>query len=173
LPAGCQPRDVAGLVTRFVDAFNEGDTKQVLQYFAEGGDAQTNFQWYAVNGRARNGKRPHFVARSRGQLEMYVSGRHRVGQRLHLLVIDVGPSGISSSSGATTFALWARGGALVAERSALLEGKAEINCLSQTIYVWTMGVTDRPVSSTVASICPLPKGWSGNAQTVVACSRRA
>jgi hypothetical protein len=173
LPAGCQPRDVAGLVTRFVDAFNEGDTKQVLNYFAESGDAQTNFQWFAVNGRARNGKRPHFVARSRGQLEMYVSGRHRAGQRLHLLVIGVGPSGISSSSAATTFALWAGGGTLVDERSALFEGKAEINCLNQTIYVWTMGVTDRSVSSTVASICPLPNDWFGNRPTVVACSSRA
>ncbi|MGH7717456.1 MAG: hypothetical protein ACREON_01245 [Gemmatimonadaceae bacterium] len=173
LPAGCQLTDVAGLITNFTDAFNAGDSARLPAFFASDGDQPPAFQWYAVTGAPKHGARPHFVARERNQLLHYLDGRHRRGERLKPLVFDVGRSSSLPRSVGVVFALLRHADDLAGSGEMML-GKGEVDCQSQTIYVWAMGaVVGHRRTTLPGEICPLPGDWSVRNPGVVACGRVA
>ncbi len=95
-PSGCAPRDVAGLVLRFLDAHNAGATDEADRFFApatnddlveDARDGELGFQWYSVSGSV--GQRINAEARNRATLATYFSERHAQGERLDLIAISL------------------------------------------------------------------------------------
>src|SRR5215203_4902698 len=97
LPDGCHPRQVAGLVISFVNAFNSGDQASLSRiFFLSEGPSPPDFaersydpwSWYTVSevdtkGRIKSG----FVTYDQGELLRYFAKRHRQGEQLRLLKI--------------------------------------------------------------------------------------
>ena len=164
LPAGCSPREVAQLIMRFFDAFNNGDQEVLGSFFFKSG-----FEWYSVTEGNPKERGRHFVAYTPDDLLVYFVERHKQNERLRLLMVDVaGPSwhgGVDISYVLNREAddLWPGLGG--PERIA--EGKGAINCQDQQIFVWSMAMN---MGNFAARLCPEPPTGS-KSDTVVACAR--
>ena len=104
LPDGCHPRQVAGLVISFVNAFNSGDQASLSRiFFLSEGPSPPDFadrsydpwSWYTVSevdteGRIESG----FVTYDQGELLRYFAKRHRKGEQLRLLKISLTHTGL-------------------------------------------------------------------------------
>jgi hypothetical protein len=89
LPDGCHPRQIAGLVIDFIDAFNSGDQERLARlFFVSEGPSPPDFSeegyypwsWYSVSevgagGRIQDG----FVTYDQRELLRYFAQRHRKG----------------------------------------------------------------------------------------------
>jgi len=145
----CSPRDVAEVPLRFEAALEAGDRKGLDRLFARDGGAPPSFQWFSIDST---------TIRSRSRLVPYLLQLHARGERIRFVGIDVGNSWVPPSVGFGV-ALLRLGGA-----SEQLHGKAEIDCLTRRIYVWSVGAG--------AATSPCPGTPQANAlRTVVACSR--
>ena len=174
LPSGCGPREVAQLIMRFFDAFNNGDQEQLDRFFG----FESGFQWYSVTeGDPSKGGR-HFVAYNPEDLLAYFAERHQQHERLRLITVDVaGPSwhgGVDIAYFLTRRADDLEPGLEGSER--IVHGKGAINCEKQQIFVWSMGmpmVDEKQPSGPLwreIGLCPDPP--AGTPPTaVVACAR--
>lgn len=154
LPAGCDPREAAGIVTGFVAAFNRGDQGALARFFSseaagEGAAPKLGqFGWHGVTGRPE-GSDPGFVAFSREALLPLLAARHARHERLRLLQLEVAGS-------------WHGGVDMVfdVERRAddvpthVAGGKGALDCEGRTVMVWSLG--DREVLTDFVSPPPTP-----------------
>jgi hypothetical protein len=138
LALNCSPRDVAEVVLRFERALDVGDGKALNRLFA----MEPRFRWYSTDGT---------TVRDRRRLVPFLLDARSRGARIRLAAVDVGNSWVPHAVGV---------GVTLDDA----HGKAEIDCRSRRIYVWSVG------SGTAASPCPQTP--QANAlRTVVACSR--
>ena len=157
-PDACRPRSVARLVLDFFGAFNRGDGSELARMLAP----EPTFQWYSAPG--PDGR---VVARYRRSTALaYLAQRHRHGERLDLVMIDVGYEK-ERYIGHVSYVITRQANDLVPiGEPGLVVGKGAIDCGSSTVAVWSMG----PVEQEVAWPCPVPGGWEvGNG--VVTCAR--
>jgi hypothetical protein len=109
LPEGCRPREVAGLVLDFFDAFNAGDQEQLSRLFfvAEGpsppdfsSEGYYPWSWYLVSEAGAGGHIERgFVTYDEGELLEYFARRHEHGERLGLLKVGVTGPGLLGEEG--------------------------------------------------------------------------
>ena len=147
-------------------AFNAGDLKQRDSFFAE----EPGFEWYSVTEQTKTGKR-HFVTYERDGLLPYFARRHREGDRLRLLMVDVAPSSLTVD---IAYELWrdADDLARLGIRNHLVHGKGAIRCTGRSkIFVWSMGMAKAPDPRDLPlGLCPRPSGWT-TAGPAIACTR--
>jgi hypothetical protein len=187
LPDGCRPRQIAGLVIDFMDAFNRGDQERLSRiFFISEGPSPPDFSeegyypwsWYSMSevgagGRIEDG----FVTYDQGELLRYFAERHSQGERLELIKVSSTQTGLLGEEGNV-------GIVYVLTRDAedlepglggparIAIGKGAINCESQRIFVWSMEmrVGDTRSEREAASwLCTDPPGWRPGA-AVVACA---
>lgn len=171
LPSRCSPRDVAGLITNFFDAFNRRDAGVVDRFIASDG----RFGWYSITeGNPDKGGR-HFFTEDVDRLRSYFQDRYRHGERLKLLLVDVGADtpkdvGIHFVIRRDADDLKPGWGA----RQRIAEGKGTIDCVTQTIRVWSAGMDParaREFPPYVSWSCPRPDGWRPAQGPILACTR--
>lgn len=157
-PAGCTREGAAHLIEGFFAAFNAGDQAQLGRFF--GG----RFHWYSVTeGDLEHGGR-HFVAYhprsglllgpfppgSRvtvGQHELllpYFAERHAHGERLQLRAVD-GHADTARGLFHFVYTITREADDLPSDLGGpdhRASGKGAIDCLDQTIMVWSMAMTD-------------------------------
>lgn len=162
-PAGCGPREAAGLLLELLGAANVGDQERLARFFGPG------FQWYTVTeGDPKNGGR-HVLASTRSDALTYLAERRRSGEEQRLMVVDVGPGGRGAGVG---FVLRRRAADLTPAGSEhVAHGKAEIDCALGTIDIWSM--SSLPASAEALNgtgQCPPPAGGR-SPSAVIACTR--
>jgi hypothetical protein len=172
----CQPREVAQLLVRFFDAFNENDQVQLARMFgpqAHRDLGSPGFRWYSVTeGDPSQGGR-HFVAFHSNDALAYFDERHQQSERLDLHALDLAPTGdigFVATRQANDLPPGPDGGEWP------LIGKGRIDCAAKTIDVWSMGMNMEPSGDTAAilrsRLCPEPP-LTAPSDAVVACSRAA
>jgi len=162
LPAGCGPREVAHLIARFFDAFNRGDQDALAAVvFRSPLPGVGPSQWYSV---AEAGA-PPFAAYDLDAFLAYAAERHRRHERLRLVAVSVSGPGWHGGAG-VVYALtrhaderprwpsWPGGGGGGREQTAV--GKGAIDCVNQSIRVWSMTVTGEPWRAGRPGPCPAP-----------------
>jgi hypothetical protein len=156
LPAGCRPRPLARRIAAFFDAFNRGDASAIDYVDPSEG-------WYSVT----DGRRRHFVTYSRHGLPEYFARRHRRGERLRLLEVDVS---YARGLGHVAYLIERRADDLrhlgIMHTRAI--GKGALNCETGQIVVWSMGMPAGDGHGPF-QVCPPP---SKPTRAVVACARR-
>jgi len=170
LPTVCSIQGIGTTLSRFFDAFNRGKKTLIARYVASG----SSFKWYSVS----EGTQPrrNFVAGSRSQFLRYALQRHRRHERLRLVLVDAASASRAGAAAihfviqrtATDLAPGLGGSLRIAE------GKAELTCRTQLIYVWSMGMEMAPgldVPPHVGWSCPQPDGWSAQSRTAIGCTR--
>jgi hypothetical protein len=156
LPAACRPRRLARHIAGFFGAFNRGDPSAVD--FVDPSEG-----WYSVS----DGRGRHFVTYSRSGLPEYFARRHRRGERLRLLEVDVS---YARGLGHMAYRVERRAGDLarlgIVGTTAV--GKGALDCETGKIVVWSMG---QPAGQrfTRFAVCPRPTSRTG---AIVACARR-
>jgi hypothetical protein len=138
LSLNCSPRDVAEVVLRFERALDAGDGNALDRVFAR----KPAFQWYSIDGT---------TIRERSRLVPFLLAARSRGVRIRLVAVDVGNSWVPHAVGL---------GVTLDDA----HGKAEIDCRSRRIYVWSVS------SDTAASPCP-QTAQRNALRTLVACSR--
>jgi hypothetical protein len=150
LPAGCSPRQVAGLLLRFASAFDDGDRAELERLFAPAGARPPSFRWFTT-GDVR-------ILRRRDLVPQLLALRAR-GERLRIRDLDVGRSRVAGSVAIGLSLLRTTAGGTRAAH-----GKAEIECAHGRFYVWSTGDGDARFCADAPGVDP--------ARAVVACSRR-
>ncbi len=170
LPAGCRPRQVAGLITNFFAAFNEGDKDKLSRFFVS--YSPTPGLYGISEDRASRG----FYTHDREELLEYFAKRHEQGERLQLLKVEVGKSW-RSGTGDIGYVITREADDLESGLGGphrVAQGKGAINCEKQKIFVWNMTMEkaaydERAVSPYYGS-CEAPRGWEPG-KAVLACAR--
>jgi hypothetical protein len=188
LPAGCSPREVAGLLNGFFDAFNRGDMQALDEIWTSEdspgrpvGSTGREFLWYAVTegGSIRRGPWRHRSIYDRPELLGYFAERHGQNERMELVAVR--------ATRATE--PWRVGVSFVVRRTAddlpsglggrqrIAGGKGVVDCERRRLQMWAMGMStaepDQDYPPGGARVpCPRPGGWSP-ANPVVACSSGA
>lgn len=156
LPAGCRPRPLARRIAAFFDAFNRGDPS-AADYVAPSGG------WYSVS----DGRRRQFVAYSRRGLPGYFARRHRHGERLRLVQVDVS---FGNGLGHIAYLIDRRADDLrrlgITGTTAI--GKGALDCETGRIVVWSMGMPAGRGHERF-EVCPPPRVPT---RATVACARR-
>jgi hypothetical protein len=156
LPAGCRPRPLARRIAAFFDAFNRGDPSAVAYVDPSDG-------WYSVT----DGRRRHFVTYSRHGLPTYFARRHRQGERLRLLEVDVS---FARGLGHVAYVIERRADDL--RRLGIMHtraiGKGTVSCETREIVVWSMGMPPGR-GHPAFQVCPPPREPT---RAIVACARR-
>ena len=136
LPAGCAPRQVAGLVGSFLARVNRGDARAAVRIMdpLAGPANQRPRGWYSVTEKGR-----HFVAYRRAPLVRYFARRHRHGERMRLLKLSV----VSGGKRSVGVEYRIRRSADDVRSRAAAIGKAAIDCPRQKIFVWSMSQPSR------------------------------
>lgn len=157
-PDPCRPHSVARLVLDFFRAFNRGDDGELARLLAP----EPAFQWYSAPGPGGR-----VVAKYRpSAARAYFAQRHRHGERLNLVMIDVDYER-ERDVGHVSYVITRQANDLepIGEPG-LVVGKGAIDCGSRTVAVWSMG----HVEQEIAWPCPRPPGWE-EGDGVVACAR--
>jgi hypothetical protein len=156
LPAGCRPRLLARRIAAFFAAFNRGDPSAV-------GYVDPSDGWYSVT----DGRRRHFVTYSRRGLPGYFARRHRHGERLRLLEMDVS---YARGLGHIAYLIDRRADDLrrlgITHTRAI--GKGAVSCETGQIIVWSLGMPPGHGHGRF-EICPPPRFPR---RAIVACARR-
>jgi hypothetical protein len=187
LPDGCRPRQIAGLVLDFIDAFNSGDQERLSRlFFISEGPSPPDFSeegfypwsWYSVSevgseGRIEDG----FVTYDQGELLRYFAERHSQGERLTLLKVSSTQTGLLGEENnvgivyvLTRDAEDLEPGLGGPDRVAF--GKGGINCGSGRIFTWSMEMRageTRTAREAAGWLCEDPPGWRPGT-AVVACA---
>ena len=169
LPSGCRPWQVAGLVTSFFEAFNEGDQDRLPQFFVP------NFQTPGLYGLTEGkGEIGSFYTHDRDELLQYFDKRRDHGEKLRLLEVAVSESWRKNTVdivyALTRHADDLKPGLGGPDRIAI--GKGAIDCEKQRIIVWQMGMEmteqDAQAYLAIAESCKKPDAWKPG-EAVVAC----
>ena len=187
LPDGCRPRQVAGLVISFVNAFNSGDQASLSRiFFLSEGPSPPDFaergydpwSWYTVSefdaeGRIKSG----FVTYDQGELLRYFAKRYKKGEQLRLLKISLTHTGLLGKEDNVGFVY-------VLNRTArdldpalggparIASGQGAINCTNRRIFAWRMDMKaeeERTAREAADWLCTDPPGWKPG-KAVVACT---
>jgi hypothetical protein len=187
LPDGCHPRQVAGLVISFVNAFNSGDQGSLSRiFFLSEGPSPPDFadrgydpwSWYTVGKVDREGRiESSFVTYDQGDLLRYFARRHRKGEQLRLLKISLTQTGLLGKEDNVGFVY-------VLNRTArdldpdlggpahIASGQGAINCTNRRIFAWRMDMKaeDKRTAREASDwLCTEPPGWKPG-EAVVACT---
>lgn len=171
LPNGCAPRQVAGLVTTFFQAFNEGKQSELSRFFvAEGPTGPGLFGSHGGGGLAS------YATTSRDDLLAYFAGRHEHEERMRLLEVDVGRRDPSSVDIAFDLTRTADDiGPRVGGPKNVAFGKGTIDCQQQRFVVWNMAMASTKTltknGTPRSGPCPGPSGRKPGG-AVVACARK-
>jgi hypothetical protein len=187
LPDGCHPRQVAGLVISFVDAFNSGDQATLSRiFFVSEGPSPPDFaergyepwSWYTV-GEVETGGRleSSFVTYDQGELLRYFASRHRKGEQLRLLKISLTQTGLLGKDDNAGFVYVLNRTARDLEPglggpASIASGQGAINCTNRRIFAWRMDMKaeERRTSREAAAwLCTDPPSWKPG-KAVVACT---
>jgi hypothetical protein len=187
LPSDCSVRDVAAIVTRFLDAFNRGDAGTLDEIFVKSDSPgrpiepaateRREFGWYSVTegGSIRKSPWRHRSIYDRPELLAYFGERHEQSERMRLLVVEVAPSRVPGAVG-LVFVVRREANDLperLGGRQRIANGKAGILCRQRQIYLWTMRMSlAKPGEDYPRRLpweCPRPRGWSPGGPAV-ACS---
>jgi hypothetical protein len=187
LPDGCHPRQIAGLVIDFIDAFNSGDQERLARlFFVSEGPSPPDFSeegyypwsWYSVSevgagGRIQDG----FVTYDQRELLRYFAQRHRQGEHLELIKVSSTQTGLLGEEGNMGIVYVLTRGAQdlepgVGGPARIAFGKGAINCESHRIFAWSMEMRvgeKRTEREAAGWLCEDPPGWRP-AAAVVACA---
>jgi len=166
LPSGCTPREAGALLLRLAAAVTAGDRRGLDRLFAIEDPpgrpriekAEPFFRWYSFDATSLY---------DRAQLFPYFAERHRLNERWELIAVDIGRSWIPGAA-AIGYTFRRSADDVPATASEFAQGKGEIDCAAQRIYVWSMGHRAGPRLTP----CPLPEDWTAG-RPIVACSRSA
>lgn len=187
LPVGCRPREIAGLVLDFFDAFNAGDKDRLSRlFFVSEGPSPPDFSsrgyypwsWYLVSEAGAGGRIERgFVTYDEGELLEYFARRHGRGERLELLKVGVTGSGLLGEEGnvGIVYVLTRQADDLEAglggpDRVAF--GRGGINCGRRQIFAWSIEMRAeerRNLRAAADWLCQNPPGWRPG-ENVVACA---
>ena len=169
LPDGCRPRQVAGLVTNFFDAFNKGEKSKLSRFFVSEGPTPGLYSASPVPGSG-------FSTYDRNELLKYFPKRHKHHERLRLLEVDVGKSwrhdGAAFVSNITRKADDIKPGLGGPKNIAIVKG--EINCRLQRFVIWNMTMAETRflnAQGMPTSICSNPSGQK-RGSAAIACARK-
>ena len=187
LPEGCRPRRVAGLVIRFLDAFNQGRREELSSaFFVSEGPSPPDFStvdyrpwsWYSSSEIGADGKvLRNFTTSDQAALLGYFARRHERGESMRLLKVSLTRTGLLESESNVGFVF-------VATREApdlpaglggpdrIAYGKGSLNCDNLRIFTWTMDMKSREKSTERDAadwLCTDPPGWRPG-EAVVACT---
>ncbi len=187
LPEGCRPRRVAGLLIRFLDAFNQGRQDELSSaFFVSDGPSPPDFSsadyrpwsWYSSSEIGDDGTvRRNFTTSDQGALLRYFARRHRQGESMRLLKVSLTQTGLLESERNVGFVF-------VATREApdlpedlggpagIAYGKGSLNCDNLRIFTWTMDMRTqekRTEREAADWLCTEPPGWRPG-EAVVACT---
>lgn len=187
LPEGCRPRPVAGLVIRFIDAFNQGRQEELSSaFFVSEGPSPPDFSpmgyqpwsWYSSTEIGDDGKvRRHFTTSDQGTLLRYFARRHQQGESMRLLKLSLTKTGILDRESNVGFVF-------VATRDApdlspglggparIAYGKGSLNCENLRIFAWRMDMKTqekRTEREAADWLCEDPPRWRPG-EAVVACT---
>ena len=170
LPDGCRPRQVAGLVTSFFDAFNEGDQGRLARFFV----AKYPQSPGLFGGSASNG----FSTYRRDDLLKYFARRHEHKERLQLLRMDVDEPGWDRGVGEGAFVITRHADDLrpgLGGPNRVARGKFILDCKTRRIMRWQMAMEmpgyDRQLVSPHNGPCKEPPGWKPGTAALV-CARK-
>lgn len=171
LPAGCRPREVAGLITNFFEAFNNGDQDRLSRFFDAVGPNETQPPvLYAAYINREKG----FGTKNENELLDYFAERHEQKERLKLIKVGVGKSERPNSVD-ITFVVTRRAEDLTVSLDSpehIAIGKGSIDCRQQTFLLWNM--TLESVQNNARNIpkwpCKEPSDWKAG-KAALACAR--
>jgi hypothetical protein len=187
LPDGCHPRQVADLLITFVYAFNAGDQAVLSRtFFLSEAPPPPDFadrayhpwSWYTV-GRVEPGGKiaGGFVTYDQRELLRYFAKRHNKGERLRLLKVSLGQTGLMGMDDNVGFAYVLNRTARDLEPdlggpASIASGQGTINCKNRRIFTWRMEMKagdDRTSYEAASWLCTSPPGWRPG-KAVVACT---
>ena len=187
LPEGCRPRVVAGLLIRFVDAFNYGRDDELSRlFFVSEGPSPPDFSsmdyrpwsWYSSTQTGEDGRvTGDFTTSDQSELLGYFAGRHRQGETMRLLKVGLTQTGLLGEESNVGFVY------VVTRKAPDLDpdfggpagiayGKGSLNCENLRIFTWSMNMKaneDRTEREAAAWLCVDPPGWRPG-KAVVACA---
>jgi hypothetical protein len=187
LPDGCHPRQVAGLVISFVNAFNSGDQASLSRiFFLSEGPSPPDFadrgydpwSWYTVGKVDTEGRiESSFVTYDQGELLRYFAKRHRKGEQLRLLKISLTQTGLLGKEDNVGFVYVLNRTARDLEPglggpARIASGRGTINCTNRRIFAWRMDMKaedERTAREASDWLCTSPPGWKPG-KAVVACT---
>lgn len=187
LPEGCRPREIAGLVLDFFDAFNAGDQERLSRLFfvAEGpsppdfsSEGYYPWSWYLVSEAGAGGRIDRgFVTYDEGELLDYFARRHEHGERLGLLKVGVTGPGLlgEEDNVGIVYALTREAddlGAKLGGPDRVAFGKGGINCGRRQIFSWSIEMRtgeQRDVRDAADWLCKDAPSWKPG-KNVVACA---
>ena len=187
LPDGCHPRQVAGLVISFVNAFNSGDQASLSRiFFVSEGPSPPDFadrsydpwSWYTVGKVDREGRiESSFVTYDQGELLRYFAKRHRKGEQLRLIKIRLTRTGLLGKEDNVGFLYVLNRTARDLEPGLggpahIASGQGTINCPNRRIFAWRMDMKaedERTAREAADWLCTDPPGWKPG-KAVVACT---
>lgn len=144
-PDNCHPHQIALLITRFFDAYSNGNVDQLTHFFNQDFQASGIVGWFSdtiLSAEASDNKR-HFVARNHEELLDYLTSRREHSEKLKLLVLQV--TARSSQSNTVDIGFVYRRQAKDLEPGAdgltrIGNGKGVVDCATQKIIVWSMAL---------------------------------
>jgi hypothetical protein len=187
LPDGCRPRQVAGLVISFVNAFNSGDQASLSRiFFLSESPSPPDFaersydtwSWYTVSEVDTEGRiQSSFVTYDQGELLRYFARRHRKGEQLRLLKISLTQTGLLGREDNVGFVYVLNRTARDLEPhlggpARIASGQGTINCTNRRIFAWRMDMKTKDERTTREAadwLCTDPPGWKPG-KAVVACT---
>lgn len=187
LPEGCRPREVAGLVLDFFDAFNAGDRERLSRlFFVAEGPSPPDFSsagyypwsWYLVSEAGAGGHIDRgFVTYDEGELLDYFARRHAHGERLGLLKVGVTGPGLLGEEGnvGIVYALTREAddlGTSLGGPDRVAFGKGGINCGRRQIFAWSIEMRtgeQRDARDAADWLCKDSPRWRPG-KNVVACA---
>ena len=183
LPEGCHPGRVAGLLIRFVDAFNQGRQDELSSaFFVSEGPIPPDFSsadyrswsWYSSSEIGKGGKViKNFTTSDQGALLRYFARRHSQGESMRLLKVGLTQTGLLESESNVGFAfVVTREAADLGGSARVAYGKGSLNCDNLRIFTWTMDMRvqeKRSGREAAAWLCADPPGWRPR-EAVVACT---
>lgn len=171
LPAGCRPREVAGLITNFFETFNDGDQDRLPRFFDAVGPNETQ---PPVLYAAYTSRKEGFSTKNEDELLKYFAKRHEQNERLELVKVGVGGSWRPNSAN-ISFVVIRRADDLTASLGSpeqIATGKGGIDCRQQTFYLWNMSMENG--QSNDQNIpkwpCKEPTDWKAG-RAALACGR--
>jgi hypothetical protein len=187
LPEGCSPRRVAGLLIRFLDAFNQGRQEELSSaFFVSEGPSPPDFSaadyrswsWYSSSQIGDEGKViRNFTTSDQAELLSYFARRHRQGETMRLLKVSLTQTGLlgMESNVGFVFVVTREAPDLPAGLGGpahIASGKGALNCQNLRIFNWTMEMKtrERRTEREAADwLCTDPPGWRPG-EAVVACT---
>jgi hypothetical protein len=145
----CRPASVAQRLIRFSRALSKADEAALRRFWGAG------FKWFSVGGRSPTGSaRWHFVAYRPEKAVRYVEERR--GLSLRVEELEVAPRAGFRGADIVYAGRW-MGTGRSGPKDRSMSGKGFVDCLSDTIRVWSMVLWERGAGPK-GHLCPEPGG---------------